>query len=174
MALNHVAMADYIIAKMRQGDSSKTIMGLMGHAMAEYLCANTEVRFSWHGMAGLASDPVTQYVTTDVVGDINLVHTRTNKPFPACAHLAEQIRKECANFTIGPAPTWNVPRITFNNHSPPPIVPTRTNKQLNSMRKLCNWVITMYKTYINSTPLMGTHLAFSAPSGAGAIMVEIF
>jgi len=174
MALDHVAMAHFIIAKMREGNSGQTIMALMGHAMAEYLCANTEVEFSWSGIAGLSSDPVTSYITKDVKGDFDFVHTRTNKPFPACAHLAEQFRKECGNLTIGPASGWSVPRIVFNNHTPPPIVPTRTNKQLDSMIKICNWVITMYKTYINATPLMGSHGGYSAPSGEGAIMKRIF
>ena len=174
MALDHTAMADFIIAEMRNGGSSQSIMALMGHAMAKYLCDNTEVEFSWNGRSGTSTDPVTSYITTDVQGDFSFVHTRTNNPHRACAHLAEQIRSECGKLTIGPASGWTLPRITLNNHTPPPIVPTRSNDQRTSMLRICNWVITMYKTYINPTPLMGTHRGFSAPSGAGAIMRRIF
>jgi hypothetical protein len=170
-------MADFVIAEMRNGASSQNIMDMMGHAMAKYLRENTEVTFSWSGINPIPEskppDPVTQYKTTDVTGDMNLVHTKTNDPDAASLNLALQIQKECANFTVGPASGWGVPRIVLNNHSPPPIAPTKTNDQLESMRKLCNWVITMYKTYINPTPLMGSHGVFLAPPGGGAVMTKI-
>jgi hypothetical protein len=177
MALDVHDMADFIIAEMRKGGSSQNIMEMMGHAMAKYLCDNTEVLFSWSGNLPYdpySPDPVTSYITRDVQGDFNLVHTKTNNPEAATRHLAKQIQKECGNFTIGPKDGWSVPRIKFNNHSPPPIVPTKSNDQRIAMRKLCTWVLTMYKTYINPSPLMGSHGQFTAPPGAGAIMQSIY
>jgi hypothetical protein len=177
MALDPIAMADFIISEMRHGASSQNIMELMGHAMAKYLCEHTEVLFSWSGKLPAdpyTPDPVTSYVTADVQGDFHLVHTRTNNPWTGTAHLAKQIQKECGNLTVGPKDGWDVPRITLNNHSPPPIVPTWSNDQFVSMRKLCTWVITMYKTYINPSPLLGMHKTFFAPPGSGAVMQRIF
>jgi hypothetical protein len=177
MALDPTAMANFIIAEMRHGASSQNIMEMMGHAMAKYLCANTEVLFSWSGKLPsdpYPSDPVTSYITMDVQGDFYLVHTKTNNPWAATAHLAKQIQKECGNLTVGPKEGWKVPRIKLNNHSPPPIVPTRSNNQLTSMIRLCTWVITKYKTYINPSPLMGNHISFTAPPGSGAVMQSIF
>jgi hypothetical protein len=177
MALDPTAMADFIIGEMRHGASSRNIMELMGHAMAKYLCEHTEVVFSWSGNLPYdpySPDPVTSYITTDVRGDFHLVHTKTNNPWAATAHLARQIQKGCGTFTVGPKDGWEVPRITLNNHSPPPIVPTRSNDQRLSMRKLCTWIITKYKTYINPSALMGVHGAFLAPPGSGAVMQRIF
>ena len=177
MALDPFAMADFVIAEMRPGESSPIIMKLMGHAMAKYLCDNTEILFSWSGMLPshpFTPDPVVSYVTTDIVGDFNFVHSKTNDPMAAAAHLAEQVRKECGILSIGPQAGWAVPRTILNNHSPPPIVPTGSNDQLISMRRICTWIITMYKTYINPAPLMGSHGPFLAPPGVGAIMQSIF
>jgi hypothetical protein len=177
MALDANDMADFIIAEMRKGGSSQNIMEMMGHAMAKYLCDNTEVLFSWSGNLPYdpySPDPVTSYSTTDVRGDFNLVHTKTNNPEAAASHLAKQIQKECGNLTVGPKDGWSVPRIALNNHSPPPIEPTKSNDQRIAMRKLCTWVLTMYKTYINSSPLMGSHGQFTAPAGTGAVMQSIF
>jgi hypothetical protein len=175
MALDHIAMADEVIAAMRHGASSKSILAIMGHTMAKYLRENTEVLFSWSGInSAPSSDPVTSYVTTDVIGDIFLEHPKVNETQLCHSHIAKQIQRDCGTFTIGPAPGWSVPRINLNNHSPPPLGPTKSNDQLISMRKMCNWVITMYKTYINGTPLMGSHGGYLAPSGAGAIMQAIF
>jgi hypothetical protein len=170
-------MADFVIGEMRHGASSQNIMEMMGHAMAKYLCANTEVLFSWSGNLPYdpySADPITSYITTDVQGDFNLVHTKTNNPYASAIHLAKQIQKECGNLTVGPKEGWEVSRIKLNNHSPPPIAPTKSNDQLISMRKLCTWIITMYKTYINASPLMGSHRLFTAPPGSGAVMQSIF
>ena len=175
MALDHIAMADYVITQMRSGASSQSILAKMGHAMAEYLCANTEVQFSWSGInSAPSSDPVTSYITTDVIGDIFLEHPKTNNTGKCHSHIAKQIQRDCGKFTVGPAPGWSVPRINLNNHSPPPLGPTKSNDQIISMRKMCNWVITMYKTYINPTALMGSHGSYTAPSGSGAVMTKIF
>ena len=174
MALDHIAMADEVIAAMRNGSSSQSILAIMGHTMAKYLRENTEVRFSWSGVSGNSTDPVTSYVTTDVKGDIFLVHPKRNNTDNAHSYIAKQIQRDCGKFTVGPAPGWSVPRIALNNHSPPPLGPTKSNNQVISMRKMCNWIITMYKKYINTTPLMGAHGGYAAPPGAGAIMQAIF
>lgn len=177
MALDPISMADYVIGEMRHGASSQGIMEKMGHAMAKYLCGNTEVLFSWSGKLPsdpYPPDPVISYVTADVQGDFNFKHTMTNNPDSSAQNIARQIQKECGNLTVGPKEGWNVPRITLNNHSPPPIQPTKSNDQLVSMRKLCTWIITMYKTYINPSPLMGSHGAYLAPPGSGAVMQSIF
>jgi hypothetical protein len=170
-------MADFIIGEMRRGSSSQNIMEMMGHAMAKYLRDNTEVLFSWSGKLPsdpYPPDPETSYETADVQGDFYLVHTKTNNPQAAAGHLARQIQKECGNLTVGPKEGWKVPRIALNNHSPPPIQPTKSNDQLVSMRKLCAWIIAMYKTYINPAPLVGSHGSFTAPPGSGAVMQSIY
>jgi hypothetical protein len=177
MALDPSEMASFIIGEMRHGASSQRIMEMMGHAMAKYLCSHTEVLFSWSGKLPAdpyTPDPVASYITMDVQGDFFLVHTKTNNPYAAARHLALQIQKECGKLTIGPKEGWDVPRIKFNNHSPPPIAPTRSNDQVISMRRLCTWILNMYKTYINPTPLMGSHGSFFAPPGSGAVMQKIF
>jgi hypothetical protein len=177
MALDSIAMAGFVIGEMRRGASSQGIMEIMGHAMAEYLCNNTEVLFSWSGKIPsdpYPADPAVSYVTADVRGDFNLGCAMTNNPEAAAQNLARQIQKECGNLTIGPKEGWNVPRIALNNHSPPPIAPTKSNDQLVSMRKLCAWILNMYKTYINPSPLTGFHGAYFAPPGTGAVMKSIF
>ena len=178
MALDPNAMADFVITEMRkEGSSSPIIFELMGHAMAQYLCDNTEVLFSWSGVLPsnpYPPDPVVSYITTDVQGDFSFTHSLTNDPVSAAAHLAEQFRQQCGSFTVGPDAAWMVPLTTFNKHSPPVLIPTGSNDQLISMRLLCTWILTMYKTYINPTPLLGSHGAFLAPPGVGAVMQSIY
>jgi len=165
-------MADFIMEEMdREGGT----MEVMGRAMARYLRENTTVIFSWSGLSpeGLP-DPWVSFQSADVQGDFSFAPTGTNDPQAAMRDFAEQVRRGCAGFTVGPPDGFSLPRISLNAHAPPQLEPAGAGGRAESFRFLCARILAAYKTYINPAPLAGSRGQFASPPGAGAAMQGIF
>jgi hypothetical protein len=149
----------------------------VGHAIAKYLCKNTDVIYAWSGiMPGdpPTPDPVVTYTTKDIAGDIILTPTGVLDPVMDGIILGRQITAGIKTFIITAAPSWAVTPGKFRA-SPDIILPPSATVDFS--KHWLAWaavIITTYITYINPAPLMGTHGGFLAPSGAGASMTSIF
>ena len=181
MALSANGLANEIVSSIQSKVNTKNAvaktMPELGHAIARYLTKNTSVMYSWSGMTPGSSpspDPVVSYVTTKVVGDFACTPTNTSSPVMHGIILGKQITDGIRTFKIFPADGWVVTPGGFLC-APIIVLPPHPMKDTYKYWLYESEVILrFYKMWIKPTPLMGTHSAFVAPPGAGAIMNSIF
>jgi hypothetical protein len=174
------ALANAIYSEVRGSITRNNIMQTLptvGHAIAKYLCKNTDVVYSWSGMipgSPPIPDPVITYTTKNISGDIILTPTGVLDPVMNGIILGRQITAGIKTFIITAASGWAVTPGKFRA-SPDIVLPPTAVADFSKHWLL--WaavIITTYITYINPSPLMGTHISYLAPPGAGAVMTSIF
>jgi hypothetical protein len=108
------ALANAIYSEI-QGSITKDIimqtLPTVGHAIAKYLCKNTDVVYSWSGMipgSPPTPDPVITYTTKNISGDIILTPTGVLDPVMNGIILGRQITAGVKTFVITAAPGWAV------------------------------------------------------------------
>jgi hypothetical protein len=80
------ALANFIYSEVRGSITKDNIMQTLptvGHAIAKYLCKNTDIVYSWSGTipgSPPTPDPVVTYTTKNVAGDIILTPTGVLDP----------------------------------------------------------------------------------------------
>jgi hypothetical protein len=84
--------------------------------------------------------------------------------------LGKQITDGIRTFKIMPAPTWTVPPGGFLCAPPIVLPPCPAKDTYQYWLFESNIILAFYKAWIKPTPLMGAHMSFTAPPGAGAIM----
>jgi len=181
MALSANGLANEIVNSIRSKVNTKNMVAMtmpeLGHAIARYLTKNTSVMYIWSGMipgTPPVPDPVVSYVTTKVVGDFVCTPTNTPDPITHGIILGKQITDGIRTFKIFPAIGWAVPPGGFlcaPNIVLPPYPMKDTYKYWLFESEV---ILRFYKMWIKPLPLMGTHAAFLAPPGAGAIMSMIY
>jgi hypothetical protein len=150
---------------------------IVGHAIAKYLCKNTDIIYAWSGiMPGSppVPDPLASYTTKDVAGDIILTPTRVLDPVMNGIILGKQITTGIKTFVITAAPSWAVTPGKFRASPDIVLPPSATVDFSKHWLVWATVIIATYITYINPTPLMGIHASYLAPPGSGAIMTSIF
>jgi hypothetical protein len=174
------ALANAIYSEVQGSITKDNIMQTLptvGHAIAKYLCKNTDIVYSWSGtMPGSppTPDPVVTYTTKNVAGDIILTPTGVLDPMMNGIILGRQITTGIKTFIITAAPGWTVTPGKFRA-SPDIVLPPSAAADFSKHWLLwATVIITTYMTYINPSPLTGTHAGYLAPPGAGAIMTSIF
>jgi predicted aconitase with swiveling domain len=174
------ALANVIMSEIKGNVTKANIMQTLptiGHAIAKYLCRNTDIIYSWAGiMPGTPSvpDPVVVYQTKNVAGDIFLMPTGTLDPVTTGIMLGKQITDGIKTFIITANPAWLVTPGKFRASPDIVLPPTAITEFSQHWLLWATVIINTYKTYINPSPLTGAHGSFLAPPGAGAVMTSIF
>jgi hypothetical protein len=181
MPLSPNGLANEIVnsikGKITNQNAASQFMLELGHAIARYLTKNTSVTYAWSGIqpgSPPVPDPVITYTTKQVVGDFACSPTGVSDPVTHGIILGKQITDGIRTFKIMPAFGWAVPPGGFLC-SPPIILPPCPKKDIYQYWLTQSTIILMfYKAWIKPTPLMGTHGAFLAPPGVGAVTQLIF
>jgi hypothetical protein len=174
------ALANVIMSEIKGNITKSNIMQTLptvGHAIAKYLCKNTDLIYSWSGImpgAPPTPDSVAMYQTKNVSGDILLYPTGTLDPVTTGIILGKQITDGIKTFIITANPTWLVTPGKFKASPNIVLPPTAMSEFSRHWLLWATVIINTYRTYINPSPLMGTHGSFLAPPGAGAVMTSIF
>lgn len=174
------ALADAIMTAVQTQVTPKnlgSLLPIVGRAIAKYLTRNTEIAYSWSGiMPGSPSvpDPVTAYVTKNIAGNINMRATGASGQVQNGVILGKQITDGIKTFTITGAAGWAVSPGKFKAAPQIILSPAPAADFSKLWLQWSQTIIKTYKTYINSSPLAGTHGSFLAPPGAGAVMTQIF
>jgi hypothetical protein len=181
MALSPNGLANEIVNSIKGKITNKNVVAQMmpelGHAIARYLTKNTSVMYAWSGIqpgSPPVPDPVVSYTTKQVVGDFTCSPTMTSDPVAHGIILGKQITDGIRTFKIMPALGWTVPPGGFLC-APPIILPPCPQKGMYQHWLFqSNIILTFYRAWIKPDPLTGTHGAFLAPPGGGAVMSMIF
>jgi len=180
MSLSANGLANEIMNSFRCRLTSNNAMKAMpelGHAIARYLTKNTSVKYSWSGvMPGIPSipDPITSYITTQILGDFSCSPTNTLDPVKHGTLLGKQITDGIRKFKIFPAPGWSVPPGDFLCAPNIVLPPYPTNDPYKYWLYEAGVILKFYKKWVKPTPLMGSHISFLAPPGGGATMNQIY
>jgi hypothetical protein len=174
------ALANAIYSEIRGNitkDNITQTLPALGHAIAKYLCKNTDIVYSWSGMipgSPPTPDPVITYTTKNIAGDINLTPSGVPDPVMNGIIIGRQITAGIKTFVITAPPGWIVTPGKFRA-SPDIVLPPSAMSDFSKHWLLwATVIITTYITYINPSPLTGTHVPYLAPPGVGAIMTSIF
>ncbi|MHC6202226.1 hypothetical protein ACYULU_03420 [Breznakiellaceae bacterium SP9] len=176
MALSSPGLANEIVTSVKGIDAKSMASKMLpeiGHAIARYLTKNTDVMYSWIGIQpGVPpiSDPVVAYTTTQILGDITCSPTQTNDPIMHGMKLGKQITDGIKTFQIMPAAGWVLPPGDFLCTPAIVLQPCMKPDIYSYWLFESDIILTFYKAWIKSVPLMGSHGTFLAPPGSGAIM----
>lgn len=149
----------------------------LGQAISRYLTRNTQVKYTWSGRTPGSyptSDPVTNYITTRVVGSFTCSPTNTLNPERHGIILGRQITDGIRRFRIFPAEGWTISPSMFLCAPNIVLPPFSTLDAFQYWLFQAGVILRFYKRYINPTPLTGAHGPFLAPPGSGAVMSQIF
>jgi len=177
MAINKTDMAQEIIDAMAavpfdpdNQPSPQDYMTEFGTAMKTYLENNLEVSYSWTATTpppASVPDPVTSF-------DASVTFPTFTLTSPADISLfGPMIQLQLAGAIITPDdPTFILPPGTFLPVAPIVVTQSGKDNTKDAIEFLCDQVIISLKTWINPTPIPGTHLTFVTPT-PGAIMTSI-
>jgi len=172
------ALANEIMSAIKQKITEKNLnqtLPTAGHAIAKYLTKNTDILYVWAGiMPGTppTPDPVVVYQTKNIKGDIFMHQTGVMDMITNGILLGKQITDGIRTFVITAAPGWLVTPGKFLTAVPIVLPPAPTNDFSKLWLLWSSVIITTYKTYINPTPLAGSHGPYL--STPGAMMTQIF
>lgn len=168
------AMAGQIVSALQGVDKPAIANMKIGQAIGDYLCNNTTVMFSWAGLQpGIVPvpDPMVVTQSNKLLGTIVCTPTNATMAAQQGIQFGLQIQQGIMGLTVVPPPTFLIPPATFLAAAPIVLTPTQATQPFPHWLQWCNTIITTFKTYINPTPLPGTHLSFIG--SPGAIMTAI-
>ena len=173
--LNPAALASKIVSALQNQDNANTAMQKLGQAIAEYLCDNTTIVYSWVGiMPGTppTPDPVVVCQSTRLMGTFVCTPTNATTAVQHGIQLGEQIRSGIGQLKAVPPTGFTIPPATFANAAPILLMPTQAKSGFQHWLQWSSTIITTFMTYINPTPLPGAHASYIG--SPGAIMTTIF
>lgn len=173
--LNPSALASSIVSSLQGKSNSSEVMRTLGMTISDYLCNNTTVIFSWIGMqpgTPPLPDPVVTFNANSLVGSFVCSPTNATSAMQNGILLGEQIRQGISNLKIVPPAGFILPLGTFANAAPILLTPTQSTSGYEHWLKWSTTIITTFMTYINPTPLPGSHGSFIG--SPGAVMTSIF
>jgi hypothetical protein len=173
MSLSAGGLAGEILNSIRGKVNNKnmvdTNMSELGHAIARYLCRETEVKYSWIAQipdTPPTPDPVTSYTTKKITGDFICNPTRMSNPVMHGVILGNQITTGIRKLQIFPAAGWTVPPGKFLC-SPPIVLPPYPSSDSSQYWLYgAGVILRYYKMWINPQPLAGTHGPYIGMPGA--------
>ena len=173
--LNPAALASKIVSALQNQDKANIAMQKLGQTIAEYLCDNTTVMYSWVGiMPGTppTPDPVVVCQSTRLMGTFVCTPTNATTAAQHGIQLGEQIRSGIGQLKAVPPTGFTIPPATFANAAPILLMPTQAKSGFQHWLQWSSTIITTFMTYINPTPLPGAHASYIG--SPGAIMTTIF
>lgn len=173
--LNPAALASKIVSALQNQDNANIAMRKLGQAIAEYLCDNTTVMYSWVGiMPGTppTPDPVVVCQSTRLMGTFVCTPTNATTAVQHGIQLGEQIRSGIGQLKAVPPTGFTIPPASFANAAPILLMPTQAKSGFQHWLQWSSTIITTFMTYINPTPLPGAHASYIG--SPGAIMTTIF
>lgn len=173
--LNPAALASKIVSALQNQDNANIAMQKLGQTIAEYLCDNTTVMYSWVGiMPGTppTPDPVVVCQSTRLMGTFVCTPTNATTAAQHGIQLGEQIRSGIGQLKAVPPTGFTIPPATFANAAPILLMPTQAKSGFQHWLQWSSTIITTFMTYINPTPLPGAHASYIG--SPGAIMTTIF
>ena len=173
--LNPAALASKIVSALQNQDNANIAMQKLGQAIAEYLCDNTTVMYSWVGiMPGTppTPDPVVVCQSTRLMGTFVCTPTNATTAAQHGIQLGEQIRSGIGQLKAVPPTGFTIPPAAFANAAPILLMPTQAKSGFQHWLQWSSTIITTFMTYINPTPLPGAHASYIG--SPGAIMTTIF
>lgn len=173
--LNAPALANKIVSAIKNQSNADVTMQKLGQAIAEYLCDNTTVVYSWVGiMPGTppTPDPVVVCQSTKLMGTFVCTPTHATTAVQQGIQLGEQIRSGIGQLKAVPPAGFTIPPATFANAAPILLMPTQATSSFQHWLQWASIIITTFMTYINPTPLAGAHGSYIG--SPGAIMTTIF
>ena len=173
--LNAPALANKIVSAIKNQNDANMTMRKLGQAIAEYLCDNTTVVYSWVGiMPGTppTPDPVVVCQSTRLMGTFVCTPTNATTAVQHGIQLGEQIRSGIGQLKAVPPTGFTIPPATFANAAPILLMPTQAKSGFQHWLQWSSTIITTFMTYINPTPLPGAHASYIG--SPGAIMTTIF
>ena len=173
--LNPAALASKIVSALQNQDNANIAMQKLGQTIAEYLCDNTTIVYSWVGiMPGTppTPDPVVVCQSTRLMGTFVCTPTNATTAVQHGIQLGEQIRSGIGQLKAVPPTGFTIPPATFANAAPILLMPTQAKSGFQHWLQWSSTIITTFMTYINPTPLAGAHGSYIG--SPGAIMTTIF
>ena len=173
--LNAPALANKIVSAIKNQSNADVVTRKLGQAIAEYLCDNTTIVYSWIGiMPGTppTPDPVVVCQSTKLMGTFVCPPTHATTAFQQGIQLGEQIRSGIGQLKAVPPTGFTIPPATFANAAPILLMPTQATSSFQHWLQWASTIITTFMTYINPTPLAGAHGSYIG--SPGAIMTTIF
>ena len=173
--LNAPALANKIVSAIKNQNDANITMRKLGQAIAEYLCDNTTVMYSWVGiMPGTppTPDPVVICQSTKLMGTFVCTPTNATTAVKHGIQLGEQIRSGIGQLKAVPPTGFTIPPATFANAAPILLMPTQATSSFQHWLQWASTIITTFMTYINPTPLAGAHGSYIG--SPGAVMTTIF
>ena len=173
--LNAPALANKIVSAIKNQNDANITMRKLGQAIAEYLCDNTTVMYSWVGiMPGTppTPDPVVICQSTKLMGTFVCTPTNATTAVQHGIQLGEQIRSGIGQLKAVPPTGFTIPPATFANAAPILLMPTQATSSFQHWLQWASTIITTFMTYINPTPLAGAHGSYIG--SPGAVMTTIF
>ena len=173
--LNPAALASKIVSALQNQDKANIAMQKLGQAIAEYLCDNTTIVYSWVGiMPGTppTPDPVVVCQSTRLMGTFVCTPTNATTAVQHGIQLGEQIRSGIGQLKAVPPTGFTIPPATFANAAPILLMPTQAKNGFQHWLQWSSTIITTFMSYINPTPLAGAHASYIG--SPGAIMTTIF
>ena len=173
--LNPAALANKIMSATKNQDKASECMRKLGQAIAEYLCDNTTVVYSWVGIqpgTPPVPDPVVICQSTKLMGTFICTPTNAKSSTQHGIQLGNQIRSGIGQLKAVPPTGWTIQPASFANAAPILLMPTSAKSSFQQWVQWSSIIITAFMTYINPTPLPGAHGSFIG--SPGAIMTTIF
>ena len=175
MSLVAAALASKVISSIYNLSNPTQVCQKIGQSIAEYLCDNTTVMYSWTGIQPSTPplpDPVVVCYSTKLMGTFVCYPTKAVSAVQHGIQLGAQIQQGILQLKAVPPAGWAIPPATFMCVTPLILTPTQANNSFAHWVQWSQTIISTFMTYINPTPLPGTHGSFVGTPGA--IMTSIF
>lgn len=172
MSLSISGLKSAMMSATLNKTSASSALTALGNAIADYIVANAEIAFSWNGIYDGSPDPVTSTTGEITSCTITLTASGKDNQSEAITYLENEIVAgvTAAMFTVT-ASGFSVSSLALGITGLSLDI-SGSNRD-NAFNDFAEQIIDWITSYVNATPLLGSHGTYVAPPGTGAVMQSI-
>lgn len=158
MSLSVQGMKDFIYPPLKDLHDASQASKMFCEKICEYINKNAVITYSWLGVSGDSTDPITIFTTTSTgkgfvkLSNINSVGAGVDY---WCLEMSKVIQTD---MSMNIPKTWTLSPLLFNPYGKLKIIMSGETDFNSASTNFCTQFLTSFKSsFLNTTPVSGTH-----------------